>query len=577
MIRKTTAVAFIASLMMFFASSSALTDSTGEVLVGDPFPSFTLHNNLSKQTIKALTLPEKETIGLEDFPFEIILIEFLNVHCHTCKEQVPIFNRLWESLQSDQTLKSKATFIGITAGNNVEEIKAFQESFDPRYPLLADSAKKVFNSIGNLKGTPQVYLLKRDPSGTWYLVYHHTGAVSSHEVYLRKIEDLLKSDLEGNKPGYKVPRVFLTMLTTAYPRESFENRKLLIYFPVLTAFPLEEDMRNTTPQMRVLQPLVSGKMLALVMVGPLNRIFPPQDLEVLQKTPNIFLLEDEGEVLVNGFEVGEEPLVCLVNNSGRIVYRANSLTPARAQALLQGRRADLTPNFTNRELLRLMQGSMEAVDDRIKRVETNELENGVTLYVGFADDEMAEASLFGRIVSKYSICDICHDTHFYYLIDRNGKLVYFNPIHVTKYGNLNWNYQDIITIKSRVMGKDLFEQLPFDPYVDAVSQATMSSYLIFEGLNETRVVLQDFSDAGFRRDQWRQRCFHNLQKLKEIVTLYQEKYPGETFTREDQSTLDLEKLQKDLPSHSVPHCPTNGNYLLMGDTPLCSAHGMHID
>ena len=52
---------------MFFASSSALTNSTGEVLVGDPFPSFILHNNLSEQTIKALTLPEKEIIGLKDF------------------------------------------------------------------------------------------------------------------------------------------------------------------------------------------------------------------------------------------------------------------------------------------------------------------------------------------------------------------------------------------------------------------------------------------------------------------------------------------------------------------------------
>ena len=50
--------------------------------------------------------------------------------------------------------------------------------------------------MGDLKGTPQTYLLKKDSSGTWYIVYHHSGAVSSHEVYLKKIEDLLKKTKE---------------------------------------------------------------------------------------------------------------------------------------------------------------------------------------------------------------------------------------------------------------------------------------------------------------------------------------------------------------------------------------------
>ena len=162
------------------------------MLVGDPFPQFTLPNNLDKQTRKTLGLPEKESIGLQDLPFEIILIEFLNVHCHTCKEQVPVFNQLWKALQADEVLKSRATLLGLTVGNNVKEIKAFQKSFDAVYPLLADSSKKVYDSMGDLKGTPQTYLLKKDSSGTWYIVYHHSGAVSSHEVYLKENRGFVK-------------------------------------------------------------------------------------------------------------------------------------------------------------------------------------------------------------------------------------------------------------------------------------------------------------------------------------------------------------------------------------------------
>ncbi len=577
MMRRVLKSGLISFFIIFCCIFSTVSEGAAPVLVGDPFPQFTLHNNIDKQTRKALRLPEKDSIGLQDLPFEIILIEFLNVHCHTCKEQVPVFNQLWKAIQADGVLTSRATLLGVTVGNNVEEIKAFQKSFDAVYPLIADSSKKVYDSMGDLKGTPQTYLLKKDSSGTWYIVYHHSGAVSSHEVYLKKIEDLLKGDLEGVEPGYNVPQVFFTNLETAYPDESFNQKRLILYFPVLTVFPLEGDMRNRAPQMKVLRSLVSEGASALVIVGPLSQIFSSQDLKVLGETPDIYLLEDDEGTLVNLFAVAEEPLVTLVNDSGRVVDRASSLTLARAQELLQGKSAQLTPNLTERELLNLMKGSMKAVDDSIERVEKRELENGVIIYLGFENEQTPDASLIGRIVSKYSICDVCHDVHFYYLMDPDGKLIYFNPIHVTKYGNINWNSEDIMTIKTRVMEKNLFQPLPFDPAVDAVSQATMSSFLIFEGLNETKSVLGDFSDSGFRKDYWRELCFQQLRKLKEVLALFKEQYPGDDFTKADKTTLDLEKLQKKLPAQTVPRCPTRGDYLLMGDNPMCSAHGMSMD
>jgi len=577
MMRRTLKSGLISFCIIFCCVFSTVSEGSTPVLVGDPFPQFTLLNNLDRQTRKALQLPGKDSISLQDLPFEILLIEFLNVHCHTCKEQVPVFNQLWKAIQADGVLKSRATLLGITVGNNVTEIEAFKEAFDAVYPLLADASKNVYDSMGDLKGTPQTYLLKKDSSGRWYIVYHHSGAVSSHEVYLKKIEDLLKGDLEGVEPGYNVPKILFTSLKTAYPEESFKERKLILYFPVITSFPLEGDMRNPAPQMKALRALVSEGAGVLIIVGALDQIFSPQDLRMLRETPDIFLLEDNEGTLANRFAVTEEPLVTLVNDSGRIVYRASSLTLARAQELLQGKSAQLTPNLTERELLKLMQGSMKAVDSSIERVEKKELENGVTVYLGFENEQTPEAALLGRIVSKYSICDVCHDVHFYYLMDSNGKLIYFNPIHVTKYGNINWNSEDIMTIKTGVMGKNLFQPLPFDPSVDAVTQATMSSFLIFEGLDETKIVLGDFSDSGFRKDYWRELCLQQLGKLKEILALFKTQYPGENFTKADRTTLDLEMLQEQLPAQTVPRCPTKGNYLLMGDNPMCSAHGMKMD
>jgi hypothetical protein len=465
--------------------------------------------------------------------------------------------------------------LGITVGNTVNEIKAFQKSFNAAYPLLADPSKKVFNSLGDLKGTPQTYLLKKDQAGIWYIVYHHSGAVSSHEIYLKKMEEVFKSDLEGIEPGYKVPRILFTMLGSDYLVESFEKKRLLLYFPSQSEFPLDEDIRNTIPQMQVLLSLANAD-LPLVIIGSLNLIFPAEDLASLRDRSGIFLLQDDEEELVTRFAVGEGPLISLVNDSGRIVYRARSLTSGKAKGLLQGTAEEFTPNLTERELLRMMQGSMRAVESSVERVEVQELENGEKIYLGFASGEIENRTLFGRVVSKYSICDICHDTHFYYIIDQEGRLVYFNPIHVTKYGNLNWNHQDIVTLRSRLLGKDLFKPLPFDPSVDAVTQATMSSYLIFEGLNETKIVLKDYSENGFRGEYWRNLCLKNLQQLQEIVALFVEKNPAEGFTLEDGTTLDREKLQQALPDQSVPACPTKGNYLFIGESPVCSIHGMNV-
>ena len=68
----------------------------------------------------------------------------------------------------------------------------------------------------------------------------------------------------------------------------------------------------------------------------------------------------------------------------------------------------------------------------------------------------------------------------------------------------------------------------------------------------------------------------NLQQLQEIMALFAEKNPVQGFTLEDGTTLDREKLQQALPDQSVPACPTKGNYLFIGESPVCSIHGMNL-
>jgi hypothetical protein len=328
--------------------------------------------------------------------------------------------------------------------------------------------------------------------------------------------------------------------------------------------------------MKVLLSLISEENLAIIIVGFLDQIFPLEELEILKKISNIFLLEDVMGMLESRFEVGANPLICLVNESGRIIYRADSLAPARAEELLKGKVAQLKPNLTEEELLGLMQKSMKEVNNEIEMVEKKELENGEIIYLGFANAKDGEASLFGRTVSKYSICDVCHDIHYYYILDQNGHIVAFNPIHITKYGNVSWEQKDSKKMKSRFIGKDAFKNFPFDPAIDAVSQATMSSQLVFDGLNETKIVLKDFKDNGFRKEYWRELCLNNLCQIKKAISTLKKKGITESFTLEDQTSLDMEKLRTHLPFYKLSMCPNGGKYLLIGEIPICSIHGMNL-
>ena len=159
---KTLLSCIIVTSMLVFSSPLSRSQECKLVKVGDPFPLFTLTSNLTLEEQKSLNLPQEKTLSFEQFTSEILIIELLNIYCHTCQQQVPIFNQLWDSVQTDPMLTNKVAILGITVGNNAREVAKFQKSFKPQYPILADQDKAVFNCLGNLKGTPSnLYSEKR--------------------------------------------------------------------------------------------------------------------------------------------------------------------------------------------------------------------------------------------------------------------------------------------------------------------------------------------------------------------------------------------------------------------------------
>ena len=59
--------------------------------VGDPFPDFTVANSLTPEQCAYLKVPAKAPVQLSAIPYDVVIVEFLNVYCHTCRCQVRNF------------------------------------------------------------------------------------------------------------------------------------------------------------------------------------------------------------------------------------------------------------------------------------------------------------------------------------------------------------------------------------------------------------------------------------------------------------------------------------------------------
>ena len=89
--------------------------------VGDPFPDFTMTNTLSPDDLASIKARAGKEIALKDIGYQVILIEFPNVYCHTCRGQVPIFNDLYAAIKKDPVLSKSVCMLG--AGIQLPKLK----------------------------------------------------------------------------------------------------------------------------------------------------------------------------------------------------------------------------------------------------------------------------------------------------------------------------------------------------------------------------------------------------------------------------------------------------------------------
>jgi len=163
-------------------------------------------------------------------------------------------------------------------------------------------------------------------------------------------------------------------------------------------------------------------------------------------------------------------------------------------------RQAITPLFSEKELEYRVRSALIAAGGPISDFAPVELSSGRRVYTALVRKEGRPQRLFAEVTSRLSVCDICHDVHFIYVFDTAGRVTGFEPLQLTKYGNVNWSADDIEKMRRRVVGRHLAMPHAFDPQVDAVTSATITSAIIFDSLEQGQALLQELREKGLLND-----------------------------------------------------------------------------
>lgn len=163
-------------------------------------------------------------------------------------------------------------------------------------------------------------------------------------------------------------------------------------------------------------------------------------------------------------------------------------------------RQAITPLFTEKELEYRVRSAFTTTGGIIADFARLDLRSGRRVYTALMRRGDQTARLFAEVTSRLSVCDICHDVHFIYVFGTDGVVIGFEPLQLTKYGNVNWNAGDLEKMRRRVIGRRLTVPHAFDPRVDAVTSATITSAIIFDSLEQGQALLQELREQGLLKN-----------------------------------------------------------------------------
>jgi len=160
------------------------------------------------------------------------------------------------------------------------------------------------------------------------------------------------------------------------------------------------------------------------------------------------------------------------------------------------RRPRLDLNMSNAEVEKRVLASMRKAmggDVTLENFAKKTYPRSGDIYAATAVQYGFALTLYAQVVSRPPTCDVCHGVHFILVFDSDGQLRYFEPLHLTKYGNVKWSTYDADSMRRRINGLDVRYPFSYDPTVDSVTMATMTSSIILNSVQRLQDVFSEIN------------------------------------------------------------------------------------
>lgn len=183
--------AFITVYFLAISASSSFALKKKIIYSGQPFPQVNLPVPDNDRARTYLGLNSSGNVTSHQIKAEVLLIEFFNVHCPHCVEQVPIYNKLFHHIEKKSKGKNTLKMISIAVGNIQQEVDDFRKQHNIPFPVFADSNFKVWRAIGG-KASPFSVFVRHGKNMPGIVCATHLGINHNYRKIYSHMVDILE-------------------------------------------------------------------------------------------------------------------------------------------------------------------------------------------------------------------------------------------------------------------------------------------------------------------------------------------------------------------------------------------------
>lgn len=121
----------------------------------------------------------------------LLVIEIFSMYCPHCQREAPAVNRLYQAIETSETLRGQVKMIGIGVGNSAFEVDHFKKHYKIEFPMFPDEDFVVHKAMGEVR-TPFFIIASIGTDDKGRILWCGTGKLDPLETFMNRLNGFLR-------------------------------------------------------------------------------------------------------------------------------------------------------------------------------------------------------------------------------------------------------------------------------------------------------------------------------------------------------------------------------------------------